>query len=255
MTSNQAKIVLTNPCSESWDSMQVDAIGRFCQSCQKSVIDFSSKSDDEIKAFLKDKQGEKLCGRFYIHQVERIRIEIDPNLLVSNIPSWQKFLVVFLVCFGQDFLGCDFIFAQTETDSIPLRTEQVDSLVSVSFIQEPDSTLEAAVDSVQKPIHLKKKTTLVQPISFEIGGYIGGSITFVDERLLDELGITFPAPHPKIPLSQDQSQEDTITFETGIARVPQNNPLVPGKRPRKKPLPPENALIADAGDRRKTRRS
>lgn len=251
MTPNQAKIVLTNPCSESWDSMHIGTAGRFCQSCQKSVIDFSSKSDDEIKAFLKDKQGEKLCGRFYIHQVERIRIEIDPNLLVSGIPFWQKFLVVFLVCFGQDFLGYDFIFAQTETDSIPVKTEQVDSLVPVSFIEEPDSTLEAAVDSVQKPTHLKKKTTLVQPFSLEFGGYIGGFIRLVDEHLLDEWGITFPASHPKIPLSE----EDTITFETGIARVPQNNMLVPRKRPRKKPLPPENALIADSGDRRKTRRS
>ncbi|WP_300665570.1 hypothetical protein [Fluviicola sp.] len=253
MTPNRAKIVLTNPCSENWDSMPADAIGRFCQSCQKSVIDFSSKSDDEIKTFLKDKQGENLCGRFQVHQVERIRIEIDPNLLISAIPSWQKFLVVFLICFGQDFLGVDFIFAQTETDSIPVKTEQVDSLVSIA-VAEPDSTLEAAVDSVQKPIHSKKSETIVlDSFLFGLGEFIGGSVMLIDEHLLDELGINLPGPFPKIPLSQDQPEEDTTNFETGITQMPQNNPFIP-KRPQKKPLPPENAVIADSGERRKTRR-
>lgn len=254
MAPNRAKIVLTNPCSENWNSMSVDAVGRFCQSCQKSVIDFSSKSDDEIKAFLKDKQGENLCGRFQVHQVERIRVEIDPKLLVSNIPSWQKFLVVFLICFGQDFLGVDFIFAQTEIDSIPAKTEQLDSLVSIP-IAEPDSTLEAAIDSVQKPIHSKKSETIVlNSFPFGIGEFIGGSVMLIDEHLLDELGINLPDQFPKIPLSQDQPEEDTITFETGIVQMLQNNPLIP-KHPRKKTLPPENAVIADSGDRRKTRRS
>lgn len=245
MTPNQAKIVLTNPCSESWDSMQIGTAERFCQSCQKSVIDFSSKSDDEIKAFLKDKQGEKLCGRFYIHQVERIRIEIDPNLLVSGIPSWQKFLVVFLVCFGQDFLGYDFIFAQTETDSIPVKTEQVDSLIPVSLIEEPDSTLEAAVDSVQKPTHLKKKTIdriCPYPLTF----VVMGDISIVDERYND--------PESEFSLIQDQPEKDTLKSKPAIAQVSKNNPAVP-KSPKKKPLPPENALIADSSDRRKTRRS
>ena len=160
---------------------------------------------------------------------------------------------MFLVCFGQDFLGVDFIFAQTEPDSIPVKTEQVDSLVSIA-VAEPDSTLEAPVDSVQKPIHSKKSETIVlHSFPVGIGEFIGGSVLLVDERLLDGLGINLPAPSPKIPLSQDQPEEDTITFETGIAQMLQKNPLIP-KHPRKKTLPPENALIADSGDRRKTRR-
>ena len=120
MTPNQSKIIIQNPCSEKWDAMQLDTIGRFCQSCQKSVIDFTSQTDEEIKHFLKDKQGEKLCGRFYLQQLDRIRIEIDQNILISNIPFWQKFLVVLLVCFGSDFLGIDFAFSQTD----PFRLKQ-----------------------------------------------------------------------------------------------------------------------------------
>lgn len=243
MTSNQAKIVLTNPCSENWDSMQVDPVGRFCQSCQKSVIDFSSKSDDEIKAFLKDKKGKKLCGRFYVHQVERIRIEIDPNLLISNIPSWQKFLVVFLVCFGQDFLGVDFTFAQTETDSIPVKTEQINSLTPIPVV-EPDSTLEARIDSVkERGVFKKKDREVVNYISMLA---ISGDFILVNERYHD--------PESDFSFVPNQAKKDTVDREIAIVQTSKNNPIPP-KSPQKKSSPPENAVIADSGDRRKTRRS
>lgn len=243
MTPNQAKIVLTNPCSENWNSMQVDSTGRFCRSCQKSVIDFTSKTDEEIKNFLKDKRGEKLCGRFYIHQVERIRIEIDPNLLVSGIPFWQKFLVVFLVCFGQDFLGVDFAFAQTEPDSIPIAIEQVDSLVPVS--QEADTTLEVIVDSLIKfnPTKIERCSISSDPIIFP--EYIMGDFVFIKEENYPEEKIPFP-------FIKHDPEADTLVAKTGIAHA--KNIPVP-KRRKKKPVLPENAIIADLDDRRKTRRS
>lgn len=235
MTPNQAKIVLTNPCSENWNSMQVDALGRFCQSCQKSVIDFSSKSDDEIKTFLKDRKGEKLCGRFYVHQVERIRIEIDPNLLISAIPFWQKFLAIVLV------------FAQT--DSVPIQTEQIDSMAPVT-LSEADTTLEVIVDSVQKPIqHKKDKTEFILYYPMPM---ISGSIMLAGDHYPLFDGI--PAPPLEIPFDKEQSKKDTLDSKTGIAQDHESTPIVP-KRRRRKPTPPENAVFADSEDRRKTRRS
>lgn len=254
MTPNQAKITIVNPCSENWDSMSVDTVGRFCQSCQKSVIDFSSKSDDEIKTFLKDKQGEKLCGRFYVHQVERIRIEIDQNILVSDTPFWQKFLVILLVCFGTDFLGIDFAFAQTETDSVPVKTEQIDSLSPVIPVAETDSlaeALEVTPDSLLlKPVQPKhpqvksdlKSLTWLSPIT----GMMMGTITAVPE------GYFFPELNPSIILNE-QEEDDPVVPQAGTAMTSKKNPAVP-KSPRKKPAIPENAVIADATDRRKTRK-
>jgi hypothetical protein len=248
MAPNQAKIVLTNPCSENWNSMQVDAIGRFCQSCQKSVIDFSSKTDDEIKAFLQDKKGEELCGRFYLQQVERIRIEIDRNILVSNIPFWQKFLVVVLVCFGQDFLGTDFVFAQTEIDSVPVQTEQIDSLAPLTP-SEADTTLEITVDSVIiEPFEGKTDTRkrICDPKLVTAIGFVMGDIAIKYEPLY------FPEPKTPILMYQPENKGTAIS-KTGIAQASKNSPVVP-KQPQKK-SPPENAVIADAGERRKTRRS
>lgn len=251
MAPNQAKIVLTNPCSENWNSMQVDAIGRFCQSCQKSVIDFSSKSDDEIKTFLKDKQGKKLCGRFYIHQVERIRIEIDLNILISDIPFWQKFLVVVLVCFGPDFLGTDFVFAQTETDSIPVISQQVDSIVSAPVV-EPDSTSQVTVDSaIIEPFEFKIDTRerIWDPPLITTIGFVMGDISII------HVPQYFPEPEIRLPILIHQpKKEDAAVSKTGITAASKDNPILP-KKPQKRPSPPENAIIADIGDRRKTRRS
>ncbi len=245
MAPNQAKIAITNPCSENWNSMEPDSVGRFCQSCRKSVIDFTSKSDSEIQEFLKDKKGEKLCGRFFIHQVERIRIEIDPDLLVSEIPFWQKFLVVFLVCFGPDFLGVDFVFAQTEPDSISIAIEQADSLASNPPV-EADTTLEASVDSIQKPILYKKdkpEFTICYPIPM-----ISGSITFIPEPWLINQEHTAPFPFVKY-----DPKADTLINKTGITHA-ENIPAVP-KRRRRKHSTPENAVIlAASDDRRKTKR-
>lgn len=250
MTPNRAKITITNPCSENWNSMQVDAVGRFCQSCQKSVIDFTSKSDQEIKTFLKEKQGEHVCGRFHVHQVERIRIEIDRNILVSDIPFWQKFLVVVLVCFGPDFLGADFVFAQTEADSVPMITQQADSLDSIKVVAEADSTLAAGLDSIQKPVRTKKdEAKLICSIE---GGYIGGAITLIGDYYLEEWEI--PTPPLEIPFDENQSKKDDAASKTEIAKVPQNDPILP-KHPHRKTPVPENAVIANNETRRKTRRS
>jgi len=249
MTPNRAKIVITNPCSEDWNSMSADAAGRFCQSCQKSVIDFSSKSDEEIRAFLKNKQGEQLCGRFFVHQVERIRIEIDPNLLVSGIPFWQKFLAILLVCFGADFLGCDFVFAQMEIDSIPARTEQMDSLAPLP-LTEADTTLEVIIDSVQKPARVKKD---INELIWSLKAFpiISGSITLIGNHYPLFDGI--PSPPLDIPIGKKQPEQDTTDSITGIAYA-ENLPIAP-KHPKRKPTFPENAIMADTGERRKTRRS
>lgn len=69
------KIPLTvsvpQPCQQPWEEMTPDARGRFCGSCQKSVIDFSTLSDSQIVALLSD-TSQKYCGRFKKSQLDRL---------------------------------------------------------------------------------------------------------------------------------------------------------------------------------------
>jgi hypothetical protein len=64
------KIQISNPCHEEWEEMQTYVNGKFCDSCQKSVIDFTSFTDTELKRWFKENQG-KSCGRFKPEQLDR----------------------------------------------------------------------------------------------------------------------------------------------------------------------------------------
>ncbi|PSL35921.1 carboxypeptidase-like regulatory domain-containing protein [Chitinophaga ginsengisoli] len=63
-------ISIPTPCHESWNEMSPVDKGRFCQSCQKTVTDFSGMSDQQIISLLKNRQGE-VCGRFHTEQLNR----------------------------------------------------------------------------------------------------------------------------------------------------------------------------------------
>ncbi|MEM7367094.1 MAG: carboxypeptidase-like regulatory domain-containing protein [Bacteroidota bacterium] len=56
------KLNIPKPCSENWQDMTPEEKGRFCQLCQKVVIDFTEKSDKDIVAFFQQNQ-QSVCGR------------------------------------------------------------------------------------------------------------------------------------------------------------------------------------------------
>jgi len=64
------KIQISNPCHEEWAGMQADTNGKFCSSCQKSVIDFTHFTDAELKRWFNQNPGNS-CGRFKPEQLDR----------------------------------------------------------------------------------------------------------------------------------------------------------------------------------------
>lgn len=63
------KLFIPSPCSENWDKMQAHEKGKFCQSCQKNVVDFTKNTDREIYQYLQ--KHPKTCGKFKVTQLER----------------------------------------------------------------------------------------------------------------------------------------------------------------------------------------
>jgi len=65
-----ARIKLPEPCPVAWGSMTPASGGRFCDTCEKTVIDFSKMDAEEIAAYFKAHAYTGFCGNFALHQVE-----------------------------------------------------------------------------------------------------------------------------------------------------------------------------------------
>jgi hypothetical protein len=62
---------ITTPCHENWDEMSATEQGKFCDSCAKTVIDFTNKSKAEIIDTIENSTG-SVCGRYHEKQVDEI---------------------------------------------------------------------------------------------------------------------------------------------------------------------------------------
>ena len=71
---NETYLYIPQPCHEDWNKMTPETQGRFCASCEKTVVDFSLMTDNELIRFLSKNKGH-LCGRFDSEQLQRPLIE------------------------------------------------------------------------------------------------------------------------------------------------------------------------------------
>jgi len=79
------KLSIPNPCRENWDKMTPVEKGRFCQQCNKTVIDFSQLSDEEVVRII-SRQKEEICGRLLQSQLSR------PIILPKKTSLYRKYI-------------------------------------------------------------------------------------------------------------------------------------------------------------------
>lgn len=79
MKTKTVKYTIEEPCHEDWSRMKPEVSGRFCESCSKTVVDFSSMSDFSIVSYLEGKKGEPVCGRFHPDQMNRTYLLTKPH--------------------------------------------------------------------------------------------------------------------------------------------------------------------------------
>lgn len=100
------KVSINNPCHENWDEMSPNEQGAFCLACQKTVVDFSGKTTQEIKDFFTlIPQTEKVCGRFRSDQLKQLSFDE----FFIKFKSWilpKKLAVILFISFGLTLFSC-----------------------------------------------------------------------------------------------------------------------------------------------------
>lgn len=71
MKSKGINYKIEEPCHADWDQMKPEAKGRFCNSCSKTVVDFSNMSDFSIVNYLESNKHLSVCGRFEEKQLDK----------------------------------------------------------------------------------------------------------------------------------------------------------------------------------------
>jgi hypothetical protein len=87
------QIQIQEGCHENWHSMTSAEQGRFCNACQKTVIDFTSMTDAQLANYFKS-VSENACGRFHNDQLGK-----QLPLPVSRIPWLTYFLKITIPAF------------------------------------------------------------------------------------------------------------------------------------------------------------
>jgi len=76
MKKTQYSLSIDNPCSQEWQGMTPNKFGKYCSSCEKTVVDFIVMSDNEIIAFLEKSQN-SICGRLSNTQLNTILVQSE----------------------------------------------------------------------------------------------------------------------------------------------------------------------------------
>ena len=99
-------IRIPEPCHEAWDNMKPCNQGRFCSSCEKTVVDFTGKTDLEIQAYLRGNAGKRTCGRFKTQQINRPLSGPVLSETKRNSRPHLAFVAALLLVFGVTLFSC-----------------------------------------------------------------------------------------------------------------------------------------------------
>lgn len=189
---------IPKPCHEDWNAMTPDNKDKFCGACQKTVIDFSNMSDNQLAQFFKKPAG-SVCGRFHQDQLER-----EINIPRKRIPwvkyffqiTWPAFMLLLKSC-GE---------RQATMGVTQARTTAVDKDIKGN----PIATLGYIMPQITAVDTMKKNTTS-QPIKFK--GDVVGEITPSKEIIK---GDTIAVQQPEIiidsVINEGKTPMDTVVI-------------------------------------------
>lgn len=153
---DKLNITINNPCSEKFDQFITTKKGGFCNSCNKEVIDFSMKSDNEIVNYFSS-ENQKTCGYF---RQDQLKTYSNTNLSNHKTNFWNRSLLGFSIV---SLLSFNQVFSQEKNSNINIHNTQ--------NIKHSDS------------IKLSKKIIVKGTVSDESGTLPGASVVLKNSTI------------------------------------------------------------------------
>lgn len=81
--------------------------GAFCGKCATQVVDFTNKSNEEIKSVFRSLIGQPVCGKITTGQMESLNIEFESWQMGSKRSIQSMLLFSLIVVFGLSLFSCE----------------------------------------------------------------------------------------------------------------------------------------------------
>lgn len=203
------KINIPQPCPADWEQMRIGAIGRHCEQCEKTVVDFTLMSREEIVLFLMLNQGNAICGRFRKNQLDYYCLEEMITMQqLRKMPPKKAALFLSLAC--AVLASCQ--NPASDSAQIPLTnsTEITASAKSNDvFPIDSSATDSTKLNSNQSQINPPKKDSIVEVI--EMG--------------MIEMGEVIPEyPVEIIEVPEPPIESDTLPFKQSPYTIVEHMP-------------------------------
>lgn len=99
-------ILIPKPCHEDWNTMTPKEKGRFCDTCSKTVIDFTAMKTQEIQDFIAENKSNRICGHFKQTQLDSINLHIPSHVLSKQHSFHKLFLLALMIVMGTSLFSC-----------------------------------------------------------------------------------------------------------------------------------------------------
>ena len=205
---------IQKPCSENWNFMNATEKGAYCQKCATEVIDFTSKSQEEIKSVIKSIGGFTFCSRISNSQLNQLNQEFE-EWEKMNSPSFfqSKFLFSMILVFGLSLFSCDTeegrqkvekiqhvaaqIIPQLKVEIKDLKIEEIQSKISSDTVINSVDSISGS-NYIDNGIEELVESPLIQERSYSMGdmvmsrSYISYLTTIEEPIEYDENGLKIP---------------------------------------------------------------
>jgi hypothetical protein len=121
------KITIPQPCHEQWQNMTDAQGGRYCNSCAKTVVDFTLMSNEQIIDYLTNTNN--VCGRISTPQFN----SVNQQLNYINLPKaglWKRMILAVSMMAST-------IYAKGQATPVKAETTQMPSSIPLGKVIVP----------------------------------------------------------------------------------------------------------------------
>lgn len=181
----QLYLSIPTPCHENWDVMTPNQEGKFCKSCCKTVVDFTTMSDAEVLNFFK-RNTANTCGRFNNTQLDRGIVEqtVKQRKSLKWLLASMLSIAIFAKAKSQNELLGENVVVK-ENRKPPKKPKSIPAVRPAQIVKQKLSASQKTIEaSEQKNQALIKGDTIVTLPKKDLNEIINKEVQIVDTPTL-----------------------------------------------------------------------